>query len=102
MNIGIDARLLSDKITGISRFLMNVLEYIPPFDSINKYFLFTYKETKLSDNFYSHYLISKSKIPGQIREHLWLNFTLPKLLNEKKLHIFRGCKSDFKRNHEIE
>lgn len=88
MNIGIDARLLGDKITGITRYLINVLEYLPHYDSKNNYSLFAYRKTKFDDNFYNHHLVKDSRLPRQIKEHFWLNLSLPKLLIENNIDLF--------------
>ncbi|MBE0572449.1 MAG: glycosyltransferase family 4 protein [Ignavibacteriaceae bacterium] len=88
MNIGIDARLLGEKITGITRYLINVLEYLPLYDTKNNYSLFTYKQTEFDANFYKHHIVYNSKLPRQIKEHLWLNFTLPKILDKESIDIF--------------
>lgn len=88
MNIGIDARLLSEKITGITRYLINVLQYLPRYDTKNNYSLFAYNKTEFNNNFYSHYPVRNFKLPRQIREHLWLHLTLPKLLIENNIDLF--------------
>jgi len=88
MRIGIDARLLGERITGITRYLINVLQFLPRFDSKNKYSLFTYKKTKFDEKFYEHHMVQQSRLPRQLREHLWLNFSLPKLLVENNIDLF--------------
>lgn len=88
MRIGIDARLLGEKITGITRYLINVLKYLPLYDTRNNYSLFTYNETKFDEKFYEHHIVRQSRLPRQLREHLWLNFSLPKILIENKIDIF--------------
>ena len=88
MNIGIDARLIGEKITGISRFLINVLKYIPNNDLINKYFLFSYQKPTFDNNFYSLNIVKKHRLPRQIEEHFWLNFSLPKILSDQNIEIF--------------
>jgi glycosyltransferase involved in cell wall biosynthesis len=88
MNIGIDARLLGEKITGITRYLINVLEYLPSYDKKNNYSLFAYKKTEFDENFYKHHIVSNSKLSRQIKEHFWLNFTLPKILDKESIDIF--------------
>ena len=42
MRIGIDARLLERKMTGIGRYLLNILKHIPEYDNQNDYYLFSY------------------------------------------------------------
>jgi glycosyltransferase involved in cell wall biosynthesis len=88
MNIGIDVRLLNERITGITRYLINVLQCLPRFDFKNKYSLFSYKKTKFDEKFYEHHIVHRSKLPRQLSEHLWLNFSLPKLLVEKNIDLF--------------
>lgn len=88
MRIGIDARLLGERITGITRYLINVLHYLPQFDSKNKYSLFSYDKTKFDNKFYEHHLVQRTKLPRQLSEHLWLNFSLPNLLTEKNIDLF--------------
>lgn len=88
MRIGIDARLLGERITGITRYLINVLHNLPQFDSKNKYSLFSYDKTKFDNKFYEHHIVQRSKLPRQLSEHLWLNFSLPNLLTEKNIDLF--------------
>jgi len=88
MRIGIDVRLLGERITGITRYLINVLHYLPQFDSKNKYSLFSYDKTKFDNKFYEHHIVQQTKLPRQLSEHLWLNFSLPNLLTEKNIDLF--------------
>lgn len=88
MNIGIDARLSSGNMTGISRYLWNVLKYIPEFDKKNKYFLYLHDEVVLKNSFYNYVNVPKSKLPKQVYSHYWLNFVLPKSLEKNKIDLF--------------
>lgn len=88
MNIGIDARLLNKKITGINRVLWNFIKNIPQFDSKNRYFLYSYDDSEFNDKFYTHIKIPRSRFARQIYEHYWLNFKLPGLLAEQKIDLF--------------
>jgi len=88
MRIGIDARLLSGNMTGISRYLWNVLKYIPKFDKKNKYFLYLQDEVVLENSFYNYVNVPKSKLPKQVYSHYWLNFVLPKSLEKNKIDLF--------------
>jgi glycosyltransferase involved in cell wall biosynthesis len=88
MRIGIDARLLSGNMTGISRYLWNVLKYIPEFDKKNKYFLYLQDEVVLKNSFYNYVNVPKSKLPKQVYSHYWLNFVLPKSLEKNKIDLF--------------
>ncbi|MFZ1289665.1 MAG: glycosyltransferase family 1 protein [Melioribacteraceae bacterium] len=88
MRIGIDARLLSTKIRGTARYLSNLIECLPQFDSKNNYFIFQYEDLPQNNKFYTYIAIKKSKLPRQIYEHYWLNFKLPNLILENKIDIF--------------
>ena len=88
MRIGIDARLLSGNMTGISRYLWNVLKYVPEFDKKNKYFLYLHNEVVLKNSFYNYVNVPKSKLPKQVYSHYWLNFVLPKSLEKNKIDLF--------------
>jgi len=88
MNIGIDARLLSTKIRGTSRYLANIIQYLPQFDKTNKYFVFQYEGLPEDNKFYSYVTIKKNRFPRQIFEHFWLNFILPKYITELKIDLF--------------
>jgi glycosyltransferase involved in cell wall biosynthesis len=88
MNIGIDARLLGGRITGIGRYLLNILKYIPEFDKFNKYFLYVYEGTEFKNDFFNYSVIKRSSLPRQITEHYWLNFKLPQLIEQQKIDLF--------------
>jgi glycosyltransferase involved in cell wall biosynthesis len=88
MKIGIDARLLSTKIRGTSRYLSNVIKYIPQFDQRNQYYIFQYEDIPQNQKFYSYISIKRSVLPRQIYEHYWLNFILPNLLSDLEIKIF--------------
>jgi glycosyltransferase involved in cell wall biosynthesis len=88
MNIGIDARLLDGDMTGISRYLWNLIKYIPRYDKENKYFLFSFEGIDNFDKSYKIITIKKTKLPKQLFSHYWLNFILPKLLDKNRIDIF--------------
>ena len=87
MNIGIDARVLEKKMTGIGRFLLDLLKHIPEVDARNQYFLFTYgatafrMERALSVPTGPHVMASKLYSP------FWLLRVLPKYLSEYHIDI---------------
>ena len=43
MKIGIDARLLERRMTGIGRYVENIVQHIPQCDQENEYVLFSYR-----------------------------------------------------------
>ncbi len=88
MNIAIDARILDVRMTGISRFLWNIIKYLPEYDTINKYFLFTSEGFSYQSDFYNIIVVKNSRLPKQIYSHYWLNFILPKHLENLGIDIF--------------
>ena len=94
MNIGIDARVLENKMSGIGRYLLDILKGISLYDSENKYTLFstreilsTYKQDFQLNNF--TLVNSGNKIvPSKLFSPFWLNFVLPKLIEENKIDVF--------------
>lgn len=88
MNIGIDARLLERKITGIGRVLMGILKELPQFDRENKYFLFSYDKLNYNDNFYINIPTVNSILPQKIFSPFWINFILPRYLKKNKIDLF--------------
>lgn len=87
MNIGIDARLLERRITGIGRSLLLFLKEIPRYDNENKYFLFSYEPLDMGDDFYTNIPTMKSPIPQKLFSPLWSNFILPRYINKNKIDI---------------
>ena len=88
MNIGIDARLLERKMSGIGRFLNTLLLELPSIDKSNKYFLFTYQKLKYNLDFYSLVPTFKSFLPQKLFSPFWINFILPFYLKKQKIDIF--------------
>lgn len=87
MNIGIDARLLERKITGIGRFLITLLENFPKYDKTNKYFLFTYDKVDFNSDFYVNVSTIKSILPQKMFSPIWCNLILPYYLKKNKIDI---------------
>jgi glycosyltransferase involved in cell wall biosynthesis len=93
MNIGIDARVLEKKMTGIGRYLLDILKAYALADfgtdvtlfSINKinYELFPFRES-------SYILVNSGSynIPPKLFSPFWLNFVLPSLIEKNKIDIF--------------
>jgi len=90
MNIGIDARILERRVSGIGRYLLGFLYYLSKIDKENNYYLFCYEGL---DDFekmgYRVIRAQKSKfLPAKLYNFYWLNFILPKALKENKIDIF--------------
>src|SRR3990172_5209248 len=87
MNIGIDARLLERRITGIGRVLINLLKEIPKIDKKNKYFLFSYDSIDVDKSYYSNVTTVKSIIPQKLFSPFWNNLVLPGYLEKYNIDI---------------
>ncbi len=87
MKIGIDARVLDRKVTGTSRYLLNLLNEIPEMDSQNQYFLFSTKKHDINKNFYQSIISSESKIPFKIYSPIWINKDIPQLVKKHSIDV---------------
>jgi hypothetical protein len=87
MRIGIDARLLERKITGIGRFLINLLENFPKYDKENEYYLFTYAPINFKSDFYKNSSTVRTILPQKIFSPIWGNLILPFYLKKHKIDI---------------
>lgn len=88
MNIGIDARLLERKITGIGRSLETFLNELPLVDKENKYFLFSYERLNINEEFYILVPTIKSFLPQKFFSPIWMNLILPLYLKKNKIDVF--------------
>ena len=88
MNIGIDARLLSTPVRGVASYLANLIKYLPEHDKVNSYFVFQYEDIPQETKYYTYILIKKNRLPRQLFEHYWLNFSLPRLIKKHNIDVF--------------
>ena len=86
MNIGIDARVLEKKMTGIGRYLMDILQGIQS-DEENKYYLFSVNEINSDLEPFIEIKTHNAKIPDKLYSPYWLNFILPKLVKKYNIDI---------------
>lgn len=87
MKIGVDARLLERKITGIGRFLIILLENFPLYDKNNEYYLFTYDKVDFKPEYFKNIPTVKSFFPQKLFSPIWCNFVLPYFLKKYKIDI---------------
>ena len=92
MRVGIDARLLEKKMTGVGRYLFNILKHIPKVDTENDYFLFSYGGLPQWENAaiksVSTFRFAPKGVFQKIISPVWLNFVLPKYLEKYKINLF--------------
>lgn len=91
MRIGIDARVLDRKMTGVGRYLKNLLDGIPEVDSENKYYVFINDDSLIDTSFYTRIPVKESWLPDKIFSAVWLNFYLPSEIKKYKLDVFFTC-----------
>jgi glycosyltransferase involved in cell wall biosynthesis len=87
MNIGIDARIIERRITGIGRSLLILLDELPLLDKSNNYFLFSYGKLNINDMFFQNITTIKSFIPQKLYSPIWSNLILPFYLKRNKIDI---------------
>lgn len=91
MNIAFDGRVLEKRMTGIGRYLVNILEELPKWDTKNRYFIFTNNDQKhIKDNYYTYITLKKPFINSKIFTPLWLNYILPPALEKEKIEVLIG------------
>lgn len=88
MNVGIDARVLEKGVTGIGRYLQDVLNGLPLYDKDNRYFLFSYNKLDFNPDFYSNISTGNINLPEKLSSAFWLNFILHKYLKRFKIDVF--------------
>jgi glycosyltransferase involved in cell wall biosynthesis len=88
MKIGIDARTLEKKMTGIGRYLLDMLKCIPEVDTKNSYYLFSYRNIDIKNS----RCVSVAPAPrfpsSKIYSPLWLLKVIPKQLKKYEIDIF--------------
>ena len=92
MKIGIDGRLLERKMTGIGRYVLNLVRNIPACDEKNEYFLFTYDGLE-KDSFpgvttVSTLGFSPRGVVQKLISPFWMNLILPIRLRRGKIDVF--------------
>jgi glycosyltransferase involved in cell wall biosynthesis len=88
MKIAIDARVLEKQMTGIGRYLWDILVEIPKYDTRNSYFLLSTQPLKNYDNnFYTNIVLDKIS-NRKLFSPFWLNILVPSFLKKEKIDIF--------------
>jgi len=87
MRIGIDARTLSKRMTGIGRYTYSVVDNISKFDHQNEYILFSHKKLNYKNNYIKTVISGICWLPEKIYSPIWLNFVLPSLLKKYNINI---------------
>lgn len=91
MRIGIDGRVLERRMTGIGRYLLNILDELPKYDNTNSYFIFTNnKQNHLTSSFYSYITLNYPLIKYKLFTPVWLNNVLPKVIYKYKIDLWIG------------
>ncbi len=86
MNIGIDVSVLEKGMTGIGRYLLGILKYLPETDNKNRYYLFSYKTPYYGNKFYR--IVSTGKyLPSKLYSPFWLNIVLPQSLSKYNIKL---------------
>lgn len=87
MNIGIDARVLERRMTGIGRYLKELLNDLQHYDG-NNYYLFSSSAINYEGNSFVRIKTGRSKFPEKIYSPYWLNFVLPTFVEQNNIDIF--------------
>lgn len=91
MKIAFDGRVLERSMTGIGRYLINILEELPKHNTGNEYYVFTNKpQNHVKNNFFKYITANKPFINSKIFTPFWLNYILPSLLEKENIDILIG------------
>ena len=93
MKIGINARFLVAKRTGVQRAAYNLVKTLVEIDRVNEYILFTGENQKNNPEWnYPNVTIVPSVIrEGEsFRNHIWEQFTLPYLAEKYKVDVLHS------------
>lgn len=92
MKIGIDARLLERRMTGIGRYVENIVSHIPECDQENEYVLFSYRPLPGFPKGNVRNVATMDVAPEgrlqKIRSVFWLHAVLPKFVKREKIDVF--------------
>jgi glycosyltransferase involved in cell wall biosynthesis len=89
MKIAIDARSIERKMTGIGRYLYDILDGIPEFDNKNEYILFSTTPLKdINKNFYNNIVLKNLSINKKLFSPFWLNNILGNYLQKNNFNVF--------------
>lgn len=91
MKVGIDARLLERRMTGVGRYLSNIVRYLSGEGYHNEYILYTQDSliNQFSDNVCNTTV--SSGIPrrfSRLRSAFWYHVILPEVLRRDKIDVF--------------
>lgn len=88
MRIAIDARVLEKGITGIGRYLKDMLDGLEKAGGENEYFLFTCGEINYGGSFFKNIATGRAFLPDKIFSAYWLNMVLPGYLKRYRIDLF--------------
>lgn len=91
MRIGINGRFLVAKRTGVQRAAYNLIKTLFEMDQENEYVLFTGEDQAKDWNYPNVTLVtSRLKVGENLRNHLWEQFTLPRLARQHEVDILHS------------
>ena len=91
MKIGIDGRVLERNITGVGRYLINILNEIPNYSHEHEFYVITNrKQNHITDSLYKFVAVNFPLINLKIFTPFWLNKVLPNILDEYKIDLIIG------------
>lgn len=90
MNIGIDARALTDRKAGIGYYLENALHNILKRDKTNKYFLFSDRKIIFDIGAYNNVFLIEDTKNKVLKKTFWYVLKLPFIVNKMDIDIFWG------------
>ena len=93
MRIGINGRFLAAKRTGVQRAAYNLIRSLVRVDEVNEYVIFTSEEEQSNPDWQRpnvKVVASRIREGESLRNHLWEQFTLPRLAAQHKVDILHS------------
>jgi len=93
MRIGINGRFLAAKRTGVQRAAYNLIRSLVRVDKVNEYVIFTSVEEQSNPDWQRpnvKVVASRIREGESLRNHLWEQFTLPRLAAQHKVDILHS------------
>lgn len=89
MKIAIDARVIERKMTGIGRYLLDIISNLEQIDRNNEYYLFsTLPLENINTNYFHNIVLNKYKVNDKIYSAFWLNIILKEYLIKNNFDLF--------------
>lgn len=86
--IGVDGRLLQGNLTGVGKYILNLIEYIALNDSNTEIRVYTNRKISCSFNASNIFIVEDKTIFFKIKPMIWSKFFSHRIINNDKIDIY--------------